>query len=208
MRNGVRAALVAGLSAASLAAGAGTVEQAHMQGSVAINVANGDLKGCTYRSVSVALADGSNLFLDVSFGLHDRGFALVKGGALRATRFGANAPKPEVLRIDSFWLKASGAAPTKPLGGKVLPSESPPGYLMYGIELSSLIDLLSVPSGAQPLLVGVRLRGRDLDVIHSGRLQLSAHDMEQGAACFAELIDRIRAKVDEPAVQPGQSAPK
>jgi hypothetical protein len=188
----------------------GSVEEALLQGSVTMNVSNGEVKGCTYRIVSLALsgADPSAglMALDTSFGLHGAGFGMVKGGALRSEKVAGKPVRTQVARIESFWIKAPGAPATKPINGKVLQSDSPVGYVMYGIDLAVLNSLIDAAVDGKPLLVGVRLKGGQLDIIHSGVLQLSPHDQKQAANCFEELTTNI-LRESKPADAPAEPAP-
>jgi hypothetical protein len=72
--------------------------------------------------------------------------------------------------------------------------------------LAVLNSLIDAAVDGKPLLVGVRLKGGQLDIIHSGVLQLSPHDQKQAANCFEELTTNI-LRESKPADAPAEPAP-
>lgn len=176
----------------------GTIEQAYILAQPLMQVKDGNIEGCGYRLV--AFANGaenqkSKLIIDTSFNLYRGGLTLLKGGAAQVTRAQGNEVKSVTQPIESFWLKTQGNRATTPLGGKYVPAENK-GYLLYGVTLEALVPLLRAVVEAEPLTIGVRLRGTGVDRIYTGPVDISKQDAEEGSKCFSELTQDMKPRIE------------
>ena len=143
-----------------------------MVGDPQMQVRDGNLDGCGFRvrSVSIeSLSPGNIDAIDASFNLYSKALALLKAGVLRvkAAKDG-QVSAPVVRPIRTFWFKVVGEKPTSPTVGKIFPSDSPKGYLLHGDSITRVLPLFEAVFAREPLTIGVRVSGEDIDRIHTG----------------------------------------
>lgn len=181
---------------AASVADAGTVEQAQIIAEPQMMVSNGSVNGCGILLRSIVMrgdAEGGFTSFDSSFNVYADGFAMMKGGAKEGSSRNGTVTH-STRQVESFWLKAQGQPPTRPISNKVLPAQDK-GYLLYGIEHSAAAGLFDAVLGRQSLVIGVRLKGEPVDRMHAGIARISDADHAQVLQCFGDLSKRMREEL-------------
>jgi len=178
---------------------AGTIEQATIVAEPQMQVKNGVVEGCGYRLKAIPKSFQTNrqpILLDASFNVYVNGpFGLVKGGAVQVENMNGTVGKPVNKPIDSFWLKAQGARPTAPVEKKI-PSDTK-GYLLYGVSVADVMRLFRSVWEAEPLTLGMRIKGESLDRIYSGVAITEDSSNADIQRCIDDLINKVKNSLGE-----------
>lgn len=182
MRASVCAVMLAVSPASALSTG--VVDQSRMQAQAAVMVSEGVVKGCGFRVLSQTPASASSLeVLDFSVNIYVEGFGMAKGGLFMI----ASPTQRSVKPIKGFWLKTEGADPIRPLNGKVLPSDSPAGYVLQGIGFDDGVKVLQAIMEGGRVMTGARPAAADVDVIHSAVVELADDQRSEVTRCFGDI---------------------
>jgi hypothetical protein len=169
-----------------------------MTASAQMQVNDGALVGCGLRVIAVAQDQSDKVTaVDLSFNLYRSGVSLVKAGVRAA---GVRAPKevaaPPVQKLVTFWARAVGQPATKPDKAGIIKSDSPKGYLLYGATSKSVASLLFAATNGQPIQVGYRLAGEDVDRIVSGTVTETSSEFKEVSQCIDELLPLMMKDAD------------
>jgi hypothetical protein len=193
-----RSVALLALALALASAQAGTVEQAHVVADLQMQVKGGAIQGCGYRLKGMPkdfAGSRSLILLDASFNFYSEGLALLKGGAAQVTVKEGGPTNPVNKPIESFWLKAPAEKPTTAVNNKVMPAETK-GYLLYGVNVESVMSLFTAVWDKKPITIGVRIKGEPIDRIYVGTAQLSSEDSAQGNQRMDELLGQIQRELE------------
>ena len=183
---------------ASVSALGGQITPASMTATAQMQVKGGNLDGCGVRVVAVAQDQTTSITaVDFSFNLYRTGLALVKAGVREARM---NSPKevqaPKIRQIQSFWLRAVGKPASTPGKAGIERSDSPKGYLLYAASNEAVGGLFGAFFSSEPIQVGYRLAGEDIDHILSGTITEAGTEQKEVSQCLTELTDAMAKDVE------------
>ena len=102
----------------------------------------------------------------------------------------------QVRQISNFWVRVVGKPAATPNKVGIIKSDSPKGYLFYGASSEDVAPLFGAALGGQPLQVGVRFAGEDIDRIYSGIVKDTGEDFAEVSRCIDELIAAMSKDVE------------
>jgi hypothetical protein len=164
-------------------------EEAQITGQPLVYVKAGKLEGCGVRFVAALI--GPNLKtgrgFDASVNVWTGGPAAVKALSYNVDVGAINAgSKPKASPLESFWIRAPGHQPTRPVDGYFRDSEDVGGKI-YGVSFDMALPIFKAVFEEGPLMFGLQRKGERGERIYFGTIKMSDAERDQTLKCLLDL---------------------